>query len=216
MSATDAGAYTEGGTGLVRLVVLASGEGSNLQAVLDASRVPGFGAEVAAAFSDREDAFALERARRAGIPAVALPYKKGRPRADYDAALADAVVAKRPDFVLLLGWMRVLSNAFLSRFPGRVVNLHPALPGAFPGTRAIERALAAYRDGAIPTTGVMTHYVPDEGVDSGPVIAVAEVPIRADDDLASLSARVHDAEHRLVIDTVKNLIDKFRAETQRR
>jgi len=186
-----------------RLVVLASGNGSNLQAVLDATASGAVDANVVAVFSDRPDAYALERARRSGAPAVGTPYRKGRTRSDYDAALADAVAAYEPDYVLLLGWMRILSSAFLSRFPGRVVNLHPALPGTFPGTHSIERALEAYRAGAIAATGVMTHFVPDEGVDSGPVIASAEVAILPEDDLGSLEARVHETERRLVIDTVK-------------
>jgi len=191
-----------------RIVALASGNGSNLQAVLDASAAPGFGAVVVAVVSDWPDAFALERAGRAGVPAIALPRAKGRRRADYDAALADAVAAYAPDYILLLGWMRILSNAFLSRFPGKVVNLHPALPGTFPGTHSIERALEAYRSGRIQKTGVMTHFVPDEGVDSGPVIAVAKVEIRPEDDLASLESRVHSTEHRLIVETVTNLIKK--------
>lgn len=191
-----------------RVVALASGNGTNLQAVLDASAAPGFGAVVVAVVSDWPDAFALERAGRAGIPAIALPPAKGGKRADYDAALADAVAAYQPDFILLLGWMRILTNAFLSRFPGKVVNLHPALPGTFPGTHAIERALEAYRSGSIGKTGVMTHFVPDEGVDSGPLIALAEVEIRPTDDLASLESRVHAAEHRLVVETVMSLARK--------
>jgi phosphoribosylglycinamide formyltransferase-1 len=200
----------------MRLVALASGNGTNLQAVLDACAAPAFGAVVAAVISDRPDAIALRRAGRAGAPAIALPCAKGRERADYDAELSDAVAAYAPDYILLLGWMRILSCAFLSRFPGKVVNLHPALPGTFPGTRAIERALEAYRAGAVAATGVMTHYVPDEGVDSGPVIASAEVEILPSDDLRSLEARVHEAEHRLVIETIKIMVLEFNREAPRR
>ena len=191
--------------GGLRLVVMASGNGSNLQALLDATASGAVAASVVAVFSDKPDAYALERARRSGVLAVGMPCRKGQARSDYDAALADAVAAYEPDYVLLLGWMRILSSAFLSRFQGRVVNLHPALPGTFPGTHSIERALEAYRAGAIAATGVMTHFVPDEGVDSGPVIVSAEVAISPDDDLASLEARVHETERRLVIDTVKKL-----------
>ena len=203
------------GTAL-RLAVLASGNGSNLQAVIDACSAPDFGARVVAVFCDKPGAFALERARAAGIRAVALPFSKGQARADYDTALADRVAADGPDFILLLGWMRLLSGSFLSRFPGRVVNLHPALPGTFPGTHAIERALEAYRAGSIRETGVMTHFVPDEGVDSGPLILSAEVPIHPDDTLATLESRVHDSEHRLIIETVRSLGYTFCTETQRR
>lgn len=205
----------------LRLVVLASGNGSNLQAVIDACRggtgvEQEFGATVAAVCSDKPDSSALERARRASIPAVAVPSAKVLARAEYDTVLADAVSAYRPDFILLLGWMRILSTAFLSRFPGRVVNLHPALPGTFPGTHAIERALDAYHTGTIRQTGVMTHFVPDEGVDSGPAILTVNVPILPDDTLATLEARIHSAEHRLILETIKSLNFIFCTETQGR
>jgi len=190
-----------------RLVVLASGNGSNLQAVLDACASCVLNARVAAVLSDRLDAPALDRARAAGIQAIALPVVAGQSRRDYDTALADLVLACQPDYVLLLGWMRLLSNAFLERFSGTVINLHPALPGTFPGTHAIERALAAFRAGAIRYTGVMTHFVPDEGVDSGPVIRIAKVPIRASDTFEDLETRVHDAEHRIIIETIESLCD---------
>ncbi len=193
----------------LRVVVLASGEGTNLQALLDATGAAGPspgpslpGARVVAVVSDRPGARALERAAEAGVPALPLPRPRGCERRAYDATLADAVASYEPDLVFLLGWMRLLSGAFLARFPGRVANLHPALPGAFPGVRAIERALAAYRAGAVAGTGAMTHLVPDEGVDSGPVIMTEAVPIGPSDDLATLEARVHAAERRLVVATV--------------
>lgn len=192
----------------LRVVVLASGNGTNLQALLDASAAGALRAEVAAVVSDRTGAYALERARLAGLTAVEAPFERGGDRRAYDAALAKAVATHDPDYVLLLGWMRILSSAFLTRFPGRVVNLHPALPGTFPGVRAIERAFEAYRTGAIDRTGVMTHLVPDEGVDSGPVLAVEEVPILDCDDLGSLEARVHAVERRLIVKTVKGLVRK--------
>lgn len=193
----------------LRLVVLASGNGSNLQAVLDACAESSFGAAVVAVLSDKPAAPALERAERAGVPAIAVPFVKPVSRIDYDAGLADSAAAFQPDFILLLGWMRILSAAFLSRFPGKVVNLHPALPGTFPGTRAIERALEARRAGAIQKTGATTHFVPDEGVDSGPTILTTEVPILPGDTLASLEARVHSAEHRLIVETIKKLNMNF-------
>ena len=200
------GADGASGDGDMRLVVLASGNGSNLQAIIDAKTAPnGLPGTVVAVFSDKPDSFALERARLAGIAAIAVPCARGKPRPAYDAALAHAAAEYRPDFVLLLGWMRILTNAFLSRFAGKVVNLHPALPGSFPGTHSIERALAAYREGGVTGTGVMTHFVPDEGVDSGPVLAVSKVAILPDDTLASLEARVHEAEHSLVVETVRSL-----------
>jgi phosphoribosylglycinamide formyltransferase 1 len=123
-----------------RLVVLASGTGSNLQAILDACADATLPAEVVAVVSDRPSAAALDRATGAGVPAVALPAAPGEVRADYDTRLAAAVSAHAPDVVVLAGWMRILTMSFLQRFPDRVVNLHPALPGELPGTHAIERA----------------------------------------------------------------------------
>ncbi len=190
---------------MTSLVVLASGNGSNLQVVIDACASRAIDARIVAVFSDRPDALALERARAAGLPAIALPAAAGQSRRDYDAALADAVAASGPDCIMLLGWMRLLSGAFLARFPGTVVNLHPALPGTFPGTHAIERALAAFHAGTVGHTGVMTHFVPDEGIDSGPVIRVETVPIYPRDALEDLEARIHAVEHRIVLRTLKRL-----------
>jgi phosphoribosylglycinamide formyltransferase-1 len=188
-----------------RLVVLASGAGSNLQAVLDACAAGVIGAEVVLVVTNRPDAGALERAARAGVRAVALAPLEGQARSDYDEGLADVVAGARPDVVVLAGWMRILSMAFLARFPGRVVNLHPALPGELPGTHAIERAHDEARAGARTRTGVMLHLVPDEGIDDGPVLATVEVPIEPGDSLDALTERVHAAEHRLLVDTLARL-----------
>lgn len=190
---------------MTRLVVLASGNGSNLQAVIDACASRVIGARVVAVLSDKPAATALERARAAGIPAIALPVAAGESRHDYDTVLADVVSAHEPDFIMLLGWMRLLSASFLSRFPGKVINLHPALPGTFPGAHSIERAFDAFRAGTILQTGVMTHFVPDEGVDCGPVIRVARVPLYPDDTVEAVEARIHDTEHRVVIETLQSL-----------
>ena len=194
------------GAPLARLAVLISGNGTNLQAILDACAAGTLPAQVVAVYSNRGEALGLERARKAGVPAIYVPKPAVQSRQDYDAALADRVAASAPDWVVLAGWMRLLSNAFLDRFAGRVVNLHPALPGAFPGTHAIERALEAYRRGQIEHTGVMVHQVPDEGVDSGPVLAQAIVEIRPDDDLDTLEARVHAAEHELLVFALRQLV----------
>lgn len=196
---------------LPRLVVLVSGSGSNLQALLDASHTGSLPARIAAVVSNRANAYGLERARRAGIPAVTLPTTRPVDRHVYDQALADLVANYDPAWVVLAGWMRLLSSAFLDRFPNRVINLHPALPGQFPGLHAIERALAAYRAGAIPHTGVMIHLVPDEGVDAGPVLAQAVVPIQPDDSLESLEARVHAVEHRLLVSTLVRVLHSAEA-----
>jgi formyltetrahydrofolate-dependent phosphoribosylglycinamide formyltransferase len=189
----------------IRLVVLLSGHGSNLQAILDACANGALPAQVVAVISNKSNAYGLERARHANIPAIALVKRKEQSRGEYDAQLAELVTSYQPDWVVLAGWMRLLSMSFLSHFPNRVVNLHPALPGVFPGTDAIARAFAAYRRGEIQQTGVMVHLVPDEGVDNGPVLAQALVPIESDDTLDTLTARVHAVEHRVLVETLRTL-----------
>jgi formyltetrahydrofolate-dependent phosphoribosylglycinamide formyltransferase len=159
--------------------------------------------------SNRRDAFGLARAGQAAIPTLCFPYKPykdaGRPREAYDADLAEEVMAYTPDLVVLAGWMHVLSPAFLERFPGRVINLHPALPGQFAGTHAIQRAYEAFQSGEIDHTGVMVHWVVPE-VDAGPVLASAAVPILAGDSLDDLEARIHAVEHRLLVDAIKTAL----------
>ena len=188
-----------------RIVVLVSGDGSNLQAILDACTSGDLPAEVVAVVSNRADVFALQRADAAGVPAVHVGPHRDESRADYDARLADVVAGFGPDLVVLAGWMRVLTMSFLGWFPERVVNLHPARPGELPGTHAIERAWHEALAGERTETGVMVHLVPDEGVDDGPVLATATVAIRPDDTLESLTERVHATEHRLLVDTLRNL-----------
>lgn len=187
----------------IRLVVLISGNGSNLQAILDACASGELPTQVVAVISDKANAFGLERARRSNVTAIVKAKSKDQDRRAYDAELADLAASYQPDWIVLAGWMRLLSSNFLDRFPQRVINLHPALPGTFPGTQAIERAWAAYQQGQIDRTGVMVHLVPDEGIDSGPVIAQESVLIRSDDTLESLEARLHAVEHRLLVETLK-------------
>ncbi|MDE0353748.1 MAG: phosphoribosylglycinamide formyltransferase [bacterium] len=198
-----------------RLVVLASGSGTNLQALIDAVEAGRLRAELARVIVNRSGAPARRRARRAGIPEECRPlgpYLRNAPdraaaRRRYDADLAGAVEAGQPDLVVLAGWMHILSTAFLDRFPERVINLHPALPGAFPGANAIEDTWTAYRAGEVASAGVMVHYVVDEGVDDGPVIADEEVPILPDDSIDTLEERIHRVEHRLLVDTVATLLE---------
>jgi phosphoribosylglycinamide formyltransferase-1 len=193
-----------------RLVVLASGFGSNLQAIIDACASGDLDAEVAAVVCDRKKAYSLERAEEAGIPSRYHPWKPykeaGKDRRVYDADLAEIVAAFGPALVILAGWMRVLTSAFLDRYPMRVVNLHPALPGTYPGTHAIERAWNDFQAGATDRTGVMVHYVPDEGVDVGPVIAQEIVPIAKEDTLESLEERIHRVEHRLLVQAIQRAL----------
>jgi phosphoribosylglycinamide formyltransferase-1 len=189
-----------------KLVVLISGNGSNLQAVLDACAGNVLPAAVAAVISNKSDAYGLVRAQNADVPAIAFPLADGESRRDYDTRLAALVASYEPDYVILVGWMRLLTSNFLSVFQNRVINLHPALPGTFPGTHAIERAYEAFQRAEIDHTGIMVHLVPDEGVDDGPVLATEIVPILPDDTLESLETRIHQVEHRLLVETLKQVI----------
>jgi phosphoribosylglycinamide formyltransferase-1 len=191
-----------------RLVVLISGNGSNLQAILDACKSSELNAQVISVISNKADAYGLTRAKDAGVEAIYFPKLENESRNEYDARLADYVSTCLPDYVILAGWMRILTSSFLSHFPNRVVNLHPALPDTFPGTHAIERAFEAYQHGEIQHTGIMVHLVPDEGVDNGPVLATEIIPIYKDDTLEILETRIHQTEHKLLVKTIKTLFEK--------
>ena len=195
-------------TALPRLVVLISGNGSNLQAILDACNSGELNAQVVSVISNKSDAYGLIRAKNTGVEAVQFPKSQNESRQEYDKRMSDYVTTKQPDYIILAGWMRILSSSFLSSFPNKVINLHPALPNTFPGTHAIERAFEAFQRGEIDHTGVMVHLVPDEGVDNGPVLATEIVPIHKEDTLETLEARVHQTEHRLLINTIKSLLKK--------
>ena len=192
----------------VRLVVLISGNGSNLQAVLDACAAGELPATVVSVVSNKADAYGLVRAKNVGVEAIHFPKQENESRRDYDARLADYVSTCLPDYVILAGWMRILSSSFLSSFPNRVINLHPALPGIFPGTHAIERAFEAYQRGEIKHTGVMVHLVPDEGVDNGPLLDQQEIHFQPDESLERFEARVHEVEHKLLVNTLKKIFQE--------
>jgi phosphoribosylglycinamide formyltransferase-1 len=183
-----------------RLVVLASGSGTTLQALLDAGRDEAYGARVVAVSSDKPQSRALQRARDAGVPAVAVPLEDSPDRPQWNLALADAVAAHEPDLVVLAGFMRILAPGFLSRFPQRVVNTHPALLPSFPGAHAVADALAY----GVRLSGVTVHLV-DEGVDTGPVVAQAAVPVLDGDDEATLQRRIQEVERPLYVDAVGRL-----------
>jgi formyltetrahydrofolate-dependent phosphoribosylglycinamide formyltransferase len=196
-----------------RLVVLISGNGSNLQAILSACASAVLKAQVVCVISNHKDAYGLVRAKDAGVEAIFFPKWQNESRQEYDARLAGCVAAYFPDYVILAGWMRILSSSFLSLFPNRVINLHPALPGMFPGLHAIERAFEAYQRGEIKHTGVMVHLVPDEGVDNGPVINQTEIYFRADEPLSKFEERVHVVEHHLLVSTIKNILEEVKRST---
>ena len=175
--------------------VLVSGEGSNLQALIDA------GLPIAAVASNRPGARALERAAGAGVPAAVFEQSSFASRDERDAAMADWLASRGVELVVCAGYMHLLRPVFLERFPGRVVNTHSAPLPAFPGARPIEDVIEA----GVPETAATVHYV-DEGVDTGAVIAAERVPVEAEDTAATLKARVQAAEHRLLPRVVGELI----------
>ena len=192
-----------------RLVCLISGNGSNLQAILDACAAGELHASVVSVISNNAEAFGLTHARHAGVEAIYFPKLEEESRPEYDLRLANCVSAYAPDYIVLAGWMRLLTSNFLNHFPNRVINLHPALPNTFPGTHAIERAYDSYQRGEIKHTGVMVHLVPNEGVDNGPVLAAEILPIFKEDTLESLEERIHVTEHKLLVKTLKEMIIKI-------
>lgn len=181
-----------------RFAVLASGGGTNLQALIDA-----FPTELVVVAGDRNGAHAFERARKAGIPVEHVDSGLFEDRAEYDAELARRLEGYDVGLVVGAGYLRLLSGEFLSRFPA-VINVHPSLLPEFKGLRAVERALEA----GVPETGATVHYV-TEDLDSGPVIRRESVPVRTGDTAESLLARLHPVEHRLLISAVR---DHFRDE----
>jgi phosphoribosylglycinamide formyltransferase-1 len=181
-----------------RLVVLASGSGSTLQAVLEAAVDPRFGSEVVGAGTDRPGCPAMCRAAEAGVPTFAVPLADYPDRDGWNAALAEAIAAHRPDLVLLAGFMRVLAPDTVSRF--EMINTHPSLLPAFPGAHAIADALAY----GVKITGVTVHRV-DAGVDTGPILAQAAVPVLDGDTADTLRQRIQEVEKPLFLDTIRQL-----------
>lgn len=196
-----------------RIVVLISGSGSNLQALIDAVGNGTLHGNIVLVVSNRRKAFGLTRAEQASIETLYFPLKPYRDsaapdfRARYDVDLARAIEPYAPDVIVLAGWMHILSPAFLDRFPDRVINLHPALPGQFAGTHAIERTFAAFQNGETAEGGCMVHYAIPE-IDAGAVIVQEAVPIRPNDTLESFAKRVHEAEHRIIVVATQKVIAK--------
>jgi formyltetrahydrofolate-dependent phosphoribosylglycinamide formyltransferase len=196
----------------MRLVVLISGSGTNLQAIMDAIAKGHIKAEIAAVVSNRKNAYGLVRAAEAGIETLYFSMKPytdaGKSRTEYDADLAAKVKGYNPDLIVLAGWMHILGSAFLDVFPRKVINLHPALPGEFAGVNAIERAYQAAQRGEIQRSGVMIHYAIPE-VDAGDVIMLGEVPILESDSLEDFEARMHATEHQMLVQAIALLAERM-------
>jgi phosphoribosylglycinamide formyltransferase-1 len=196
---------------MTRIAILISGSGTNLEAILQAieeGKLPGV--EAALVVSNRREAYGIKRAVKHGVPVIYFPLAPyttaDRSRREYDADLANIIRTFGVTWIVQAGWMHVFSSAFLEHFPSQVVNLHPALPGTFPGTHGIERAYEAYQKGESTHTGVMVHLVPDEGVDVGPVVVQEVVEINPEDGLDDLEARIHATEHRIFVQALHELL----------
>jgi phosphoribosylglycinamide formyltransferase-1 len=186
---------------MCRIVVLISGQGSNLQALIDAERRGELGGgQIVAVFSNRADAFGLERARKAGIPTEVVSHKDFPERAAFDAALMARIDTYQPDLVVLAGFMRILTPAFVQHYAGRLINIHPSLLPKYPGMHTHARAIEA----GDAEHGATVHFV-TEGVDEGPIILQGRVPVRPDDTPETLQQRVHAIEHQIYPEAVRRL-----------
>ncbi len=186
-----------------KIVVLISGSGSNLQAIIDnceAGRIKG---QVCAVISNKADAYGLTRAHNAGIEALCLSHKDYASRADYDNALMQAIDRFTPDVVVLAGFMRILTGEFVNHYMGKMLNIHPSLLPKYQGLNTHQRAL----DAGDSEHGVSVHFVTEE-LDGGPVVLQAKVPVFDGDDADDLAARVHEQEHRIYPLVVNWLCEK--------
>jgi len=186
---------------VARLVVLVSGEGTNLQALIDACRDADYGAQVVAVGADRGMINALARADRAGLPTFTVRTADYPARAGWDAALAGACAGHAPDLIVLAGFMKLIGQPFLDAFGGRCLNTHPSLLPSFPGTHGVRDALAH----GVKVTGC-TVFIVDAGVDAGPIVAQACVPVADDDDEATLHERIKVTERALLVSTVGRMV----------
>jgi phosphoribosylglycinamide formyltransferase-1 len=182
----------------VRVVVLASGSGTNLQAILDQLHAGEDGIEVVGVGSDKPDATALERAKQAEVESAVFPAADYEDRSARDAALGDWIERTEADLVVLAGYMQMLSPEFVERFRGRVINVHPALLPAFPGIDAVQQAI----DHGAKITGVTVHFV-DEGMDSGPIILQRPLPVAPSREWADTERAIHATEHALLPETIR-------------
>ena len=180
-----------------RLVVLVSGSGTNLQALLDACAAPAYGARIVAVGADRDDIEGLRRAERAGVPTFVRKLSQFETRDGWDRAITDIVARFDPDLVVLAGFMKLVGAGFLTAFEGRVINTHPALSPAFPGMHGAADAIAY----GVKVSGC-TLFVVDDGVDTGPIVAQRSVLVAEDDDADSLHERIKAAEREMLVESV--------------
>lgn len=190
----------EPGTALCRVVVLISGNGSNLQAILDLDEKP---YEVVAVLSNKPEVFGLERATQAGVSTHVVPHTDFPDRESFDQAMISVIDQYQPDLVVLAGFMRILSSAFVQHYQGRLINIHPSLLPKYKGTQTHQRAL----DAGDKEHGVSVHFVTEE-LDGGPVVRQAVVEIRPDDDAQTLAARVAGEEHKIYPEVVSWIASK--------
>lgn len=202
---------TQTGSTTGSIVVLVSGCGTNLQALIDAAADPGYGVRIAAVGADRDDIAGLTRARRAGIPTFVCPVADFPLRAEWDAALASQVAAYHPQLVVLAGFMKLTGEAFLRQFGGRTVNTHPALLPSFPGIKGPKDAL----EYGVKVTGA-TLFVVDAGVDTGPIVAQTAVKVADDDTVETLHERIKTAERQMLVDYVGRMVRDGFTVTQRK
>ena len=193
------------------IVVLVSGGGTNLQALIDATADPAYGVRIAAVGADRDDIEGLARARRAGIPTFVCRVADFATRADWDAALASQVAEYRPQLVVLAGFLKLTGEAFLRQFGGRTVNTHPALSPSFPGLHGPQSAL----DYGVKVTGC-TLFVVDAGVDTGPIVAQSAVDVHDDDTAETLHERIKTAERQMLVEHVGRMVRNGFSVTERK
>jgi formyltetrahydrofolate-dependent phosphoribosylglycinamide formyltransferase len=193
-----------------RIIVFISGSGTNLQAIIDACNNKTLGAGIVLVVSNRKAAYGLERATQANIPTLYFPLKPysdtGKSRATYDTDLTEAIKPYQSDLIVLAGFMHIFSPIFTEAFPN-TINLHPALPGQFPGAHGIEDAYAAFQRDEVKESGCMVHMVTPE-LDAGPVIATRTVSFENGDTLESYSSRLHAAEHELIVEAIQKVLAK--------
>jgi phosphoribosylglycinamide formyltransferase-1 len=182
----------------LELGILASGNGSNLQAILDATADGSLDAKVKVVIANVPGAFALERAKSAGVPTALIAHRDFANRDAFDAELANALNAAGARWVVLAGFMRVLTPGFIEHYRGRIINIHPALLPAFPGVHAQKQAF----DYGVKVAGCTVHFV-DDGVDSGPIIAQRVVPVQSTDTVETLTARILHEEHQVLVDVLR-------------